>query len=250
MIKLLKETVMTKKSFFQSTALLIAAVFAVWGLVGMAQSDNETQKTFDEEEVEALETVIFDYLMENPEVIIRAVEKLQASEQIAEKERIAQAIQENSELIFSSDEALIAGNPNGDVTLVEFFDYHCGYCKSGLNNILLAIEEDPNLRVIFKEYPILNRQSETAARAAIAASEQGKYLEYHIALMQAEGLLTDDRIYGIAENVGLDVGKLKINGTPSFVIADQVYAGMLDKDQIKSIVVAARENQHGASTVN
>jgi len=259
-----EDTTMTMKTAIKSAALALAGVFVVWGLVGMAQSEEAKQNSFDEKEVEALETVIFDYLMENPEVIIQAVDKLQERQDAEAAARAAQAMMDHGEMIYGSPAEYVAGNPEGDVTIVEFFDYHCSYCKRGLANLLAAIEEDPNLRVVFKEFPILNEQSEVAARAALAAGAQGKYLELHTAMMRFDGRLTNDRIDQLAKDVGLNVKKLHkamedpkideiittnkylaetlgISGTPSFVIADQLYAGMLEKAQIKTIVAMARK---------
>ena len=255
---------MFMKSLTLPATRMIAGGIMFWGLMGTALAETPKQTSFDDNEVEALETVIFDYLMANPEVIIKAVDALQVREAAEAEARAAQAMLDHADMIYDSPAAYVAGNPNGDVTIVEFFDYHCSYCKRSLDNLLAAVDEDPNLRVVFKEFPILNDQSEVAARAALAAGAQGKYLDLHVAMMSFDGRLTNDRIDLLAKEAGLNVKKLhkamqdpkideiittnkylaetlNISGTPSFVIANEIYPGMLEKARIKTIVAMARK---------
>ena len=178
----------------------------------------------------------------------------------------------NPDIVARRDELLndpaspVGGNPDGDVTLVEFFDYQCPYCKTIFPSIQALLAEDRNLRYVFKEFPILGRASVFAARAALAARRQGKYLEFHTALMPARGKLTETRVMRLAEKVGLDVDRLRrdmadgtiddsirrnrelaraldVNGTPAFVIGDTVVPGAVDIDTLRSLI--ARERQIG-----
>ena len=106
-------------------------------------------------------------------------------------EKLKVAITENAGEIYRDPNADIAGNPNGDITVVEFFDYNCGYCKRGLHDIIKLVEGDPNVRVVFKELPILSKGSEEASRIAIAAGKQGKYWEVHRAMLETKGMLNE-----------------------------------------------------------
>ena len=143
----------------------------------------------------------------------------------------------------------VSGNPNGDITLVEFFDYQCGYCKRSLQPVKDLLESDGQLRIVWKEFPILGPVSRFAARAGMAAARQGRYLEYHVAVMGSRGKLTEDRVMAMAADAGLDVPAafaatwrippsraistrrfrlartLGINGTPAFVIGDTLVPG-------------------------
>ena len=158
------------------------------------------------------------------------------------------------------------GNPKGDAVVVEFFDYQCGYCKRVLPSFMEVIDSDKNLRVIWKELPILGPVSRFAARAAMASDKQGKYLEYHIALMTLRGRLTEKRVMETAKSVGLDMGRLiedmrspkidryldetlqlaeslGINGTPAFLIGNQLVPGAISADQMRQIIAQSRETK-------
>lgn len=162
----------------------------------------------------------------------------------------------------------VGGNPDGDVTIVEFFDYRCGYCKKVLPSIVALLERDKKLRYVFKELPILSPESELAARAALAAWQQDKrkYLEFHTALMQAQGNLSERRILRLAGNAGLDAEKiaknmkhpkveeelkrnialaeqLGIRGTPAFVIGDRLIPGAVDLSMLEKTVAEARQKK-------
>ena len=151
----------------------------------------------------------------------------------------------------------------GDVTVVEFFDYQCGYCKQLFADLMATVNADKNVKLVLKEYPVLGDNSELASKAALAAQRQGKYVELHQALMSASGKLTADRIEAIASGVGIDIDKmhedmadpqlaslishnrdlaheLGINGTPSFVVNDEVYYGYLDAEAMKKVIDDAR----------
>ena len=156
----------------------------------------------------------------------------------------------------------VSGNPKGDVTLVEFFDYQCGYCKRSLKPVKDLLETDRQLRIVWKEFPILGPVSRFAARAAMASEKQGRYLEFHVAVMGSRGKLTEDRVMDIAGSVGLDVQRLRremddpaieeyldetirlarvlgIEGTPAFVIGDTLVPGAVGGARLKELIARA-----------
>ena len=158
----------------------------------------------------------------------------------------------------------VTGNPKGDVTIVEFFDYQCGYCKRAMQTVLEVQKEDPHVRIAWKELPILGPASEFAARAAMAAKRQDKYLDFHVAVMGNRGPLTPDTVFQLAGKAGISVDRLKrdmedpaidkylrdtlllaqqlgITGTPGFVIGGKLVPGAIDKDQIKQLIAEARK---------
>lgn len=254
-----------------SFTLGAVVVAAGLGLGSLAWSEDKQQSEFDENQVQAIEQVIYEYLMRKPEIIIEAVEVLQAREEAAEQARVAKAVVDNNELIYAALPGTVFGNPEGDVTVVEFFDYHCGYCKKNFASLMSAVEADKNLRLVLKEYPVLGENSILASQAALASQRQGKYTEFHQALMAASGKLTLDRIDAIAKSVGINVTKmhedmndpiiaslidhnrdlaheLGINGTPSFVINDKLFYGYLDQETLYRAIGQARTEASSAQS--
>ena len=216
-----------------------------------------------DEERAAIEGVVRDYLMDNPELVVEALNLYQARQEELEAERQMAQVEANQDELLFSPASPVLGNPEGDVTVVEFFDYQCGYCKRMLDHIFDAIEDDPDLRVVFKEFPILGPASMTAAQAALASRSQGLYNEFHYALMEHRGQLTDELIFAIATDVGLDVDQLRaemeseevmseiranhalanaigINGTPAFVIGNEVVPGAVGRDVLENLIASVR----------
>ena len=177
--------------------------------------------------------------------------------------RIRAALREHDKALRSHPMSPVSGNPKGDVTLVEFFDYQCGYCKRSLKSVRDLLEADRQLRIVWKEFPILGPVSRFAARAAMASKKQGRYLEFHVAVMGSRGKLTEDRVMAIAGSVGLDVQRLHrdmedpaiknyldeanplaqvlcIRGTPAFVIGDTLVLGTVDGVRLKELIARAR----------
>ena len=211
----------------------------------------------------AIEQVVRDYLMKNPQVIFEAARSYQEQQQRQRGDMAKAQLKSLSEEVFRDPASPVAGNPRGDVTVVEFFDYQCGYCKSVLDDVRQLLKADPKVRFVFKEYPILGPNSVVAARAALAAREQGKYLEFHNALMETKGQLDQGAIERAARSVGLDIDRLKrdmakpeidqalqrnrqlgdaldIQGTPAFIIGSQIVPGALNFDKLKALVAEAR----------
>ena len=214
--------------------------------------------------VEQVEKIVREYLMREPEVVYQALEELQRRQAAEEAERAKQMLVSRRDDLLNDPATPIAGNPDGNVTLVEFFDYRCGYCRRVLSSMQALMEEDKDLRVAFKELPVLGEDSVRAARAALASQQQDEslYLDFHLALMSAKDL-TADGISKIAENVGLDAEQLAadmesaevtaaieanyelasalgIEGTPAFVIGDALVPGAVGKDRLSELIEKAR----------
>jgi protein-disulfide isomerase len=215
-------------------------------------------------QVEDVERIIRDYLLRNPELILEAVENLEQKRRDEAQRTAKSAITERRSEIFNDPDSPVAGNPQGDVTVVEFFDYRCPYCKQVEPSLAQLRKEDSKLRVVYKELPILGPDSVIAARAALAARKQGKYLALHEALMRARGSLDEATVLKIAGEAGLDSQRLKadmgaaeveqildrnlklaralaITGTPGFVVGDTVVPGAVDLPTLKSLVADARK---------
>ncbi len=222
--------------------------------------------SLSEEQKQEINGLIEAYIMEHPELILQSVANLRDRNERAEEERVAQALKDRSEEVFNSPTDVSVGNLNGDVILVEFFDYNCGYCKQNFKSLLNLIEGDGNLKVTFKEFPILSEDSNVAARAALAAAKQDKYWELHKALMLSKGRVTEKLVYDTAKGIGLNVDLLKrdmasaeitaildknynlakdlgIDGTPAFVIDDMVIAGMVQGDGLQQLISTVRKKR-------
>jgi protein-disulfide isomerase len=259
---------MTKPIRFAAAAALILMLGAVGAsFLFSAPSANAAKSPAEKKEIEG---IIYDYLMENPEVILEAVQRLQQREAAEEKAKVDAYLSQNRDKIEGPEGSFIAGNPNGDVTIVEFFDYHCTYCKQNLNALLNFVEADGNIKLVLREFPALRNRAPSmeAAMAAVASMDQGKYMEFHLALMRSKGTLSQTRIEDIAQSVGVDIvelnAKLKdksvekivednmdmahalgIDGTPSFVIGGNVVIGLRSSEELEAIVAAVRAEAKG-----
>lgn len=212
---------------------------------------------------DAFEARVRQYLLDNPEVVVEAIERWRTQQEEAETQRVARLIDERQEELFHHPEDPLGGNPEGDVTLVEFMDYNCVFCRRIYPALVDLRQQNPQLRVVFKEFPILGMASEFAARAALAAHQQGRYQPLHDAMMQAQGILDESRVLAIAEQQGLDLERLKsdmdnpnfealfqrnyrlgqalgITGTPSFIIGTRLVDGAVDLDTLEALVREAR----------
>src|SRR4249920_936399 len=156
-----------------------------------------------------VEGILRDYLTKNPEILVEMtteLDKRQAAEQAAQQQK---AISDNADKLFRSPVAHVAGNPSGDVSIVEFFDYNCGYCKRALPDVLKLVNNDGKIRLVLKELPIFGEDSEAAAKAALAAGKQGKYFEMHQKLFTEPGKADKDKALKIAGELGLDIPQLE-----------------------------------------
>ncbi|MGE0260857.1 MAG: DsbA family protein [Alphaproteobacteria bacterium] len=221
---------------------------------------------FSAEQRKAIEAIVRDYLIKNPEVIIEVIEAAKEKLSSDAQAQRAKTLAERRQEIFEDPNAPVAGNPKGDVTLVEFFDYRCPYCKQVAPSIEALLGDDKQLRVVYKEFPVLGPDSVTAARAALAARKQGKYEALHQALMGMKGQINEAAILGAAKSVGIDVERLKrdmaapeidqmlkanhqlaaaldINGTPGFVIGDEVVPSAVGIDTLRQLIATARSEK-------
>ena len=243
---------------FQKSLTIISIV-----LVGAAVlSSNKvaaTSVTADQRKV--FEGVIRDYLLKEPIIIRQAIDRLRAQEEAAKKTEAAAALKNNKDELFYDKSSPVGGNPQGDVTIVQFFDYNCGYCKRAAHNLRAVMKNDPNLRVIFKEFAILGPQSIKASRAALAAQKQGKYIEFYEGLMA--GKADEDSVAALAHKLKMDYSQLRkdmadpkietalqnnyelanalgIKGTPVFVIGERVIPGAVGEEILTQLIKEER----------
>ena len=218
----------------------------------------EQKNTISREEIREM---VEEYILKNPEVIIRALQKFEIQKQAEKQKNIKENLANLQYQLNFNPSTPVIGNPDGDITIVEFFDYLCGYCKRVFPTIQTLLENDGKIRYVLKELPILGPNSIIAAKAALAVwnNTPKKYLAFHTALMAARGRLNTEKIVVIARKLGIKKEilfknmeaqkvskelndniklseKLNINGTPAFIIGDRVIPGALDIDELKKIV--------------
>ena len=247
--------------------LLTMAALLVTGPLGIDQVNAQAAPPMSSQaaELDEFDQRVREYLVKNPEVIMEALQILQQRQRAAEAENLKRTIAERSDEILNDPTAPVGGNPDGDVTLVEFFDYNCPYCRRVAPTVVELEEADADLRLVYKEFPILGPASQFAARAALASRRQGKYIAFHNALMQATEQVTEESVMEIARAVGLEVEQLRadmqepaiqqaiarnlqlaaalgIDGTPSFVIGQEVVPGAADFRTLQGSVARARQN--------
>lgn len=168
--------------------------------------------TFTPVQKTQIQQIVGQYLKENPEVIIEALQAFQRKQYEQAAQTIKSTQQSASKYVtalFNQANDPVAGNPNGKITVAEFFDYQCPHCVDMAPVMEDVIKTNPDLRVVYKEFPIRGPVSDFASRAALAANKQGKYFEFHNAIMKAKQPLTEASILDIAKNLGLNVDKLK-----------------------------------------
>jgi protein-disulfide isomerase len=242
----------------------LAALAVACGLTAALHAQAIRAAEIPSEQRQAIEGIIHDYLLNNPDVLIEA---LRSAEEKVNREADAKAttiLSDRASEVFDNPATPVGGNPKGNVTIVEFFDYRCPYCKQVLPALQALLKEDHGLRFVYKEFPVLGPASVTAAHAALAAQRQGKYEAFHTAMMAAKGQITEDTIYKVAGSVGLDVDRLKqdmaapeieqelkanlalaealnIRGTPGFIIGKKIVPGALDLDALKDMIAEARK---------
>ena len=240
------------------------ALTALALLAGPAQATDLSQLTDGERAAFGAE--VRSYLMENPEVIMEAVQLLEQRQADAEARADLDMVQANAEAIFNDGYSWVGGNPEGDITLVEFMDYRCGYCRKAVPEIETLLERDGNIRFVVKEFPILGEASLISSRFAVATKQVAgdtAYAQVHDALLEVQGDLSDVVLRRLAEGLGLDAEAilaqmdseevtevlaktrdlaqtLRITGTPTFVLQDEMLRGYLPADQLEMIVAEKR----------
>jgi protein-disulfide isomerase len=190
------------------------------------------------------------------------LQALEAKREAEEKARQKEAIANRQQDLLQDPSSPVSGNPNGDVTLVEFFDYRCGFCKRAAGAVTQLQKEDPRVRVVYKDFPILGEPSELAAKAALASKAQGKHQAFHEALLASKSEMNKDEVLRIASDVGLDANRLEadmanpewqtvidrnralakdlgISGTPGFIVGTELVPGALDVKGLKDLIARA-----------
>lgn len=241
--------------------LLIAAAFVALTLTAApVRADS-----FSPSQQAEIGDLVKDYLMKNPEVVRDAMEELQRKEQVAEAEARKTGVAKYADQLFNSPRHVVLGNPKGDVTLVEFFDYNCGYCKRAHADMQKLLDEDKGLRVILKEFPVLGQGSEEAAQVAISVNKVApqKYKAFYDELLMSRGAVDGARALAVAVDIGLDKAAIQahlkdpevaatinesyglaqalgINGTPSYVLQNDVVVGAVGYDALKEKIKSVR----------
>jgi protein-disulfide isomerase len=230
----------------------VALLFSLGLLKGGAASVDFDQQTRD-------------YIMANPETIVEAVNQLEARQKATEENELTALIFERRDEIFSDAASPVAGNPKGDITLVEFFDYNCPYCRAAGPTVTELLQGNPDVRFVYKEFPTLAPSSRFAAQAALAARRQSPelYTAFHDALMKAKGRLAEDGVLQIAREAGINVDRMRadmkaptinesldrnielahaigITGTPTFIIGDAMLVGSKPLAEMESAIADAR----------
>ncbi|MFH1804038.1 MAG: DsbA family protein [Pseudomonadota bacterium] len=247
-------------SHFLKISVGAAAIFLSTSLTPLRAAE-----PLDSAQKQEVEAIIEQYLMENPDVLMRALQNVQAWQTAEQTRRQTDALVSVWDSVVTDSSIPSVGPVDAPVTVVEFFDYHCGYCKQAFNGLMdIADNSDNKVRTLFVEFPILSEESGVAAAAALAAAKQGKYIDIHRAFMDSRGLLDNARIDEIAADLGIDVAQMRtdmesqeilgalaqnnamaravgISGTPAFLIDGQLVSGA-DMDRVKALVQAGLEN--------
>ena len=234
------------------TALAVAcAVVATAAVSAPTRAEPPEANPFSQPQTMAIERIIRDYMMQHPEILLDVQSELEAKAEARRIGTIQKTLHDHKDAIYHDPESPFAGNPNGDVIVVEFLDYNCPYCRKGSGDIAKLIASDPNVKVVFQEYPNLSPTSEPVALIAVAAKRQGKYYQLHRALLDLKGPTTAARAIDVAGKLGLDVARLQLDaelpevrkvversravaaklgleGTPMFLIGDHYIQGVPD----------------------
>lgn len=227
------------------------------GTVGTTAAFSDLQKN-------DIRNTVREYLIENPTVIVEALEALQASQQQTGQQNSRGALSAHTDSLVNSRRDPSIGNPDATITVVEFFDYQCPYCKRMAQDLVKLTEEDPDLRIVFKEFPVFGTESTLATRAALAAAKQGKYAEFHLAVMGFRGAPSETAIFRLANKLGLNEERLRqdmqsqeieamiqsnyqlaqqigVRGTPAFIVGDELIPGALSPQGIRDLIARKRK---------
>ncbi|GJE58483.1 DsbA family protein [Methylobacterium trifolii] len=227
---------------------------------------------FTDVQRQAIESIVKEYLIKNPEVLQEAI--AEGEKRQLETQRLAQAaaLKESQAALMNSPHDVVAGNPAGDITMVEFFDYNCGYCRKALTDVQALIKGDPKLRVVIKDFPVLGPESVEASQMAVAAKQQlkgDKVFEFHQKLLESKGRVNAAKAVQVAKEMGLDIvrlqkdaqgpevkaalaenrglgDKLGLSGTPAFVIGDEIIPGAVGVDPIRKTIADVRQCGHAS----
>jgi protein-disulfide isomerase len=246
---------------FRSPLCLLAAVLA-----GALVTGARATETVTPAQKELVEQIVHDYILQHPELLTQALQSAEDKRKAQVAESNHAAVVEKRQALRDDPVSLVAGNVTGDVTIVEFFDYRCGYCKQVEPALDALLREDRGLRIIYKELPILGKDSLYATRVALAARKQEKYEKFHAVMMAAKGQIDERTILDVAAAAGLDIDQVKadlqvpeiddaiernlalaqtlgIRGTPGFVIGDEIVFGAIDIATMRQKIAAARRSE-------
>ncbi len=249
----------------------IARILAIAALplaltVAPALAQTAAPSEMSAEERAAFRAEIRAYLLEQPELILEAIQLLEERQQTAQEEEAKNALAAMSDEVFNDEFSFVGGNPDGDITLVEFLDYRCGYCKRAHSHVAGFLKEDGAVRLVVKEFPVLGPDSQFAGRAAMASLKQndgGNYKAFHDAMMEHRGQLDENAVKQIARTAGLDIDQLEadmqapdiaanmrstfeiaealqINGTPAFILGDRIIRGYVPQEAMIELAAEVR----------
>jgi protein-disulfide isomerase len=250
------------KFYFRPLAVALVVLAAATSTFDRARAQ------FSADQKGEIEKIIRDYLLRNPEILQEVIQEMERRQAQAEAEKHKEAIKEHAELLFNSRRQIVLGNPQGDVTMVEFFDYNCGFCRKALTDKLELIKNDPRLRLVLKEFPVLGEGSTQAAQIAVSVRLQDKtggkkYLEFHQKMFASRGQIDKARALAVVREIGLDAARaeremgsdevratleegfklaeaLGINGTPTYVLAGQVVVGAVGVEKLRDAINTVR----------
>ena len=242
------------------------------GLAAVPALAQQGPAAFTDAQRQAIEAIVKDYLIKNPDVLQEAI--AEGEKRQLETQRLAQAaaLKESREALLNSPHDVVAGNPQGDITLVEFFDYNCGYCRKALSDLQTLIKTDPKLRVVIKDFPVLGPESLEASQIALAVKQQvkgEKLFEFHQKLLESKGRVNGARALQVAKEMGLDVARLQkdaagpevkaalsenrglgdklgLSGTPAFVIGEEIIPGAVGVEPIRKTIADVRQCGHAS----
>jgi len=251
----------------RASLLKLGQALALIGTLGLAPAALAQGPVFTEQQKQAIGEIVKDYLLKNPEVLTEVISELEKRQAEAQQAAQAGAVKETRQSLLNASHSYVVGNPSGDVTLVEFFDYNCGYCKKALADVQTLVKSDPKLRVVLKDFPVLGPDSVEASRVSLAAKNQlqgQKLFDYHVKVMDTRGRVNGERAMAVAKEMGLDMArlqkdmespdtrkalqenmelgdKLSLTGTPAFIVGETVVPGAVGLEPLKQLVTNVRQ---------
>ncbi|MBJ6127997.1 DsbA family protein [Microvirga splendida] len=251
----------------RSSLLKIGQAVALVGTLGLAPAAMAQSPVFTDQQKQVIGEIVKDYLIKNPEVLTEVIGELEKRQAEAQQVAQASAVKETQQSLLNASHSYVVGNPTGDVTLVEFFDYNCGYCKKALADVQTLIKSDPKLRVVLKDFPVLGPDSVEASRVALAVKNQlqgQKLFDYHVKVMDTRGRVNGERAMAVAKEMGVDMARLQkdiespevrnalqentalgdrlsLTGTPAFVIGEAIIPGAVGLEPLKQLVNNVRQ---------
>jgi protein-disulfide isomerase len=246
----------------RASLLKIGQAVALVGTLAFAPAAMAQGAAFTEQQKQAIGEIVKDYLLKNPEVLTEVISELEKRQAEAQQVAQASAVKETKQSLLNASHSYVVGNASGDVTLVEFFDYNCGYCKKALSDVQTLMKSDPKLRVVLKDFPVLGPDSVEASRVALAVKNQlqgQKLFDYHVKVLDSRGRVNGDRAMAVAKEMGVDMArlqkdlespevrnalqenmalgdKLSLSGTPAFIVGETVIPGAVGLEPLKQLV--------------